>query len=275
MWPAMKLAGCLLTFAALLLPGSSSGQPKPEKRAIYLWSHNDYERSRPLLDALEYNFNMVEADIYMVNSVLNVSHHISHFYPDTSTAPTLQSLYLEPLSALIAQHNGRVLPHSDLPIYLSLDVKTDAESTYTVLCEALAPYRSLLTRIEDGILKQGLINILISGNRPALTNATANRMVCIDGRISDIGKGYPANLYPVISDKWTNYFRWNGKGEIPTHEYEKLLSFVRNVHAEGKLIRFWSTQDNEAMWEVLLAAGVDIINVEDLERMHAFLRKAD
>ena len=56
-------------------------------------AHNDYQHTRPLLDALNQGFCSVEADIYLVEGQLLVGHDRD----ELSTERTLQSLYLEPL----------------------------------------------------------------------------------------------------------------------------------------------------------------------------------
>ncbi len=180
-------------------------------------------------------------------------------------------MYLEPLAAIIEENNGVVLPESELPFYLVIDVKTEAESTFERLSEVILPYHEYFTRLEGGEWIEGPIRLLISGNRPQLDADATDRIAFIDGRIPDIGAGYPADLYPVISDNWNNYFSWDGSGEMPDEEREQLTNFVNQVHAEGKIIRFWATPDLESVWEVLHEAGVDIINVDDLEGKRNFL----
>jgi hypothetical protein len=168
--------------------------------------------------------------------------------------------------------DGEVLPESDVPFYLVIDVKTEAETTYRVLTDVLEPYRELFTRKKDGVFVNGPMRLLISGNRPQLSESEPDRIAFIDGRIPDIGTGLSSDVYPLISDNWNNYFNWNGTGEMPAEEFEELVSITEQVHKEGKMIRFWATPDLESVWEVLLDAGVDVINVDDLEGLHDFLQ---
>src|SRR5688500_17684262 len=48
-----------------------SGQVVPLERAH---AHNDYEHERPLYDALDHGFKSVEADIWLIDGELVVSH---------------------------------------------------------------------------------------------------------------------------------------------------------------------------------------------------------
>ena len=55
-----------------------------------------------------------------------------------------------------------------------------------------------------------------------------------------------------------------------------LERIVKAAHARGRLVRFWATPDarsasRQALWRELLAAGVDLINTDDLQGLQAFL----
>src|SRR5436190_17692627 len=67
-------------------------------------AHNDYEHTRPLLDALDRGFGSIEADIYLINGALFVAHDRDSVRADR----TLEALYLAPLRAWVAARGGRV-----------------------------------------------------------------------------------------------------------------------------------------------------------------------
>lgn len=252
----------------LLVSCSEEGR-QLDREVIYIWSHNDYEQERPLVQALEFGYQMIEADIHLIDGNL----YVSHDHPENlERTPLLQDLYLDPLAEHIKRLDGEVLPESDAPFYLVIDVKTEAEATYRVLTDVLEPYRELFTRKKDGVFVNGPMRLLISGNRPQLTEDEPDRIAFIDGRIPDIGTGLSSDVYPLISDNWNNYFSWDGTGEMPAEEFEELVSITERVHEEGKMIRFWATPDLESVWEVLLDAGVDVINVDDLKGLNDFLQ---
>src|SRR5688572_31979100 len=75
---------------ALAVLAVSPGVTPPLPRAH---AHNDYEHTRPLIDALEFGFCSVEADIWLVNGQLLVAHDLK----DAKAGRTLQALYLDPL----------------------------------------------------------------------------------------------------------------------------------------------------------------------------------
>ena len=56
----------------------------------------------------------------------------------------------------------------------------------------------------------------------------------------------------------------------------RLNDVVRRAQAKGRLVRFWLTPDDpspqrDAVWHQLLAAGVDLINTDDLKGLQEFL----
>jgi hypothetical protein len=98
--------------------------------------------------------------------------------------------------------------------------------------------------------------------------------------MTDLGSAAPASFIPLISDNWTKIFTWQGDGEMPPAEREKLRQIVRTAHHNGQRVRFWATPDTpgpqrEAVWRELLATDVDHINTDDLAGLERFLRTYD
>ena len=58
---------------------------------------------------------------------------------------------------------------------------------------------------------------------------------------------------------------------MPEEERTKLREFVAKAHKHGRLVRFWSTPEKEAVWKELRAARVDLINTDKLEDLKKFL----
>ncbi|MDR9366806.1 MAG: phosphatidylinositol-specific phospholipase C/glycerophosphodiester phosphodiesterase family protein [Balneolaceae bacterium] len=258
----------LFVIAIVGFIGCSSSSNTETIDQLYLWSHNDYEQEDPLHAALDLGFQMIEADIHLINGEL----YVIHDHPENiEETPLLEDLYLQPLAEVIKQNDGQVLPGESLPFYLVIDVKTEAESTYQALLNTLEPYSQYFYQKVNGEWVDGPIRLLISGNRPELDASSDNRIVFLDGRIPNLGMGYSSELYPLISDNWFNYFTWDGEGEMPGDELEKLRDYVSQAHQEDKLIRFWATSDDENVWSTLINNGVDVINVDDIEGMRRFL----
>src|SRR6267378_1092181 len=245
-------------FLLLLYSTVAGAQPFSHAHA-----HNDYEHDHPLFDALRYGFTSVEADIYLIDGKLLVSHTRPIF-----KARTLDQLYLSPLDSIIKANHGKVYPGYDGPFYLMIDLKSDGEATYPVLKDAIAHYGTLFH--SPGT--PGPVLIFLSGNRPkeaVLKDPAAP--VALDGRPEDVGKGYAAAVMPVISDTYAKWSTWNGKGRPVPEALQRIKDLAQRVHAEGKKLRLWAIPDNPRAWKELLNVGVDFINTDHLRELNTFL----
>lgn len=246
----------LLIFSLVILWQYTRAQVHPNAHA-----HNDYEHQRPLFDALACGFASVEADVHLIAGELYVSHN----RPRPAPAITLEKLYLEPLDSLCRLY-GAVHKGFGGPFLLLIDIKTDATATLEKLTAVMKRYPSLFPRDKP----QGMVQAIISGNRN-YDLLLREDLVCIDGRPNDLGKGFTPDKMPVISDHFGNWIHWNGKGEPNPDEIKLLEILARRVHAENKRLRLWAIPDREEAWQVLLDAGVDLINTDRLEDLGAFL----
>ncbi|MBK3568187.1 phosphatidylinositol-specific phospholipase C/glycerophosphodiester phosphodiesterase family protein [Streptomyces sp. MBT62] len=266
------------TLAVVLAPpaGSAFAADQGHSRRP-LWrahAHNDYEHPRPFFDALDHRFGSVEADIFLVGDQLLIGHDASELDPSR----TLESLYLDPLSALVKANHGSVYRGWHKPLQLLIDIKTEGSSTYLELDRHLLRYKHLFTTYAHGRVHQGAVTNVISGDRAARIPMEAQtvRRAFYDGRLTDLGTSAPASFISLISDNWQNNFTWLGDGVFPDAERQKLRDIVRQAHAAGQTVRFWNTPDlagpaREALWEELFAAGVDFLNTDDLAGLEAFL----
>lgn len=258
----------IVLFVSYSVAAVSAGEEK-QTPLFQAHAHNDYEHARPLHDALEHGFWSVEADIYLVDGELLVAHD----RPDVTPERTLRKLYLDPLQAYFRKQS---LPGKEKtpPFTLLVDIKTDGAAVYPILRQQLEDYAALLCRVEDGKSIPGAVQIVISGDRPKKLIAAANpRYMGIDGRLSDLDSKQQAELMPLISDRWTSHFKYRGKGAMSEAERTKLRSIVKQAHAAGRRVRFWATPESEAVWRELVAADVDHINTDQLERLSVFLKR--
>jgi len=261
---------CMALAAAWLAQAAPSQAPVVPLPAAH--AHNDYRHERPLLDALAHGFGSVEADVFLVGDKLCVAHDAPEIRPER----TLRSLYLDPLRERAKKNGGRVYPGCTRFVLL-IDFKSAAEPTYLRLHEILADYADLVTSFGPEGRKDKAVLVIVSGNRPlALMRSQAVRYAGYDGRLSDLNSEMSGELMPMISDNWGNNFTWRGKGLMPEAERQKLAHIVAVAHEKGRLVRFWATPDGrsperQAIWKELLAAGVDLLNTDDLEGLQEFL----
>jgi len=248
-------------------PVRSAEEGKGVKPLPQAHAHNDYLHERPLLDALEHGFTSVEADVFLVQGKLLVAHDLTGLRPGR----TLTALYLDPLRERTRERAGWVFDKGRT-LTLLIDIKTDAEPTYAALHRTLADYADILTTVNEGKVETKAVTVVISGNRPQETIADQTvRYAGIDGRLSDLDSKAAADLIPLISDNWRSHFQWNGTGTLPENERDKLRSIVQQAHERGRRVRFWASPDSVAVWMELRAAGVDLINTDDLAGLQRFL----
>jgi hypothetical protein len=235
-------------------------------------AHNDYQHARPLFDALDRGFGSVEADIYLVDGALLVSHDRDSVRADR----TLEALYLAPLRAWIAMHGGRVYSGRP-PLTLLVDVKSDADSTWTVLEPLLRRYDDLITSWHGDSMTTRPVIAVISGERPLVTlPAERDRWAGLDGRLADLEarNATPATAMPLVSSDWKEITKWRGEGAPPSSTRRRLAQAVARAHAQGRRLRFWNTPDLPVVWQLLLESGVDLIGADDLEALRQFLSRS-
>jgi hypothetical protein len=254
---------------SLWASGTAAAPVEPQPRAH---AHNDYEHTRPLLDALEQGFCSVEADVWLVDGELRVAHDVER----TKPGRTLSALYLEPLRQRVEANRGSVFPNGP-PFTLLIDVKSDGTNTYRAVRDTLKGYEKLLTRFQPERTTTNAITVIISGNRArGLMGSERERLAGYDGRLEDLDAPDSAQLIPLISDNWALHFRWRGRkedGPLPADERQKLSQWVGRAHAQQRKVRFWGAPSTEAAWLELYRAGVDLINTDDLAGLSEFLRR--
>ncbi|SFS34847.1 phosphatidylinositol-specific phospholipase C/glycerophosphodiester phosphodiesterase family protein [Saccharopolyspora flava] len=258
--------------ALTLLAPSAHAAPAEVEPLPQAHAHNDYLHERPLLDALDHGFTSVEADIYPLGDQLLVGHDPFQLRPDR----TIESLYLDPLRERV--NSGGLYPGQDVDFQLLVDFKTFGEDGYKRLDEIMREdeYAGLFTHYDNGTVTKGPVTVVISGEKPTeYVEGQTDRYAFLDGGTGG-SIGADPELVPLVSDDWTEVFTWNGSGDMPAEEREKLEQIVGDAHAAGQRVRFWATPDSEgaereAVWNVLREVGVDHINTDDLAGLQSFL----
>ncbi len=246
--------------------------PRRINQAIHYnaFSHNDYWRENPLRDALAFRYNCVEADLWLIDGEL----YVSHDRPEPDPAITFENLYLKPLAARIQANGGKVYPGSDRPFYLMVDCKAEGEAMYKVLKKQMEPYKEYFCSVDEGVYKEGAVLFFLSGDRPKESlPKEESRLAFLDGQIKDLGQGIPATLAPVVSDNYAAFFTWEGDGEMPADQLRKMREIIRQVHDEGKLFRWWGAPDTEAFKRFFIEEGVDLVGADNLNGLYNVLNE--
>lgn len=256
----------LLTLALFGALSAAAAEPVP---LTGVHAHNDYLHARPLFDALDHGFCSVEADIFLVDGKLLVAHTRKDVKPER----TLEALYLDPLRARVQRNGGRVFPNGP-EFTLLIDLKTDWHTLYPVLRATLTNYADLFSTFRDSAKQTNAVTVILTGNRAKEMFAGETvRFAAYDGALADLDSTAPTDLIPWISASWAPGFAWRGQGELPEAEVAHLKSIVAKAHAQGRRVRFWSAPDHAGFWQAMRAAGVDLINTDDLSGAEAFLRR--
>ncbi|KAI5898382.1 uncharacterized protein SCHCODRAFT_02611921 [Schizophyllum commune H4-8] len=224
-------------------------------------SHNDYTRDKPLFTALDNGIQSVEADIWWRDNKLLVAHTVF----DIDSSKTLDSLYIQPILAIVNGSMESTTPLSkDSPLQLLIDFKTDGDDTYQPLLDALEPLRSggYLTTFKDGSLTQGAVTVVGTGNTPLESVVAAEpRDFFYDANILTLystkpadGKEWGPEIAPLASCQWSKV-----DGD------DQMQELVKGAHDLKIKTRFWDTDSNEETWNKFWDAGSDWVNADDLE----------
>ncbi len=248
---------------------ASACVPVPPNPMAVAHAHNDYEHPRPLLDALDHGFPSVEADIWLVDGEILVSHNPRDY------KGRLVDLYLDPLQERV---NAQGSVHGDgAPFYLWLDLKDGSERLRDVLDATLAQYPMVATFGGAHPSPKPVVVILTghAASKSAFVEGPGPFRACRDSnhyRPDDP----PADgrwLWYALS--WRSYIQWNGRDPIDPSERDKLQALVNDIHAKGRRVRFYATPDGPPYWALAREVGVDLINTDHLEDLNQFLKTGD
>lgn len=267
----MKSSTIAMSLFALFVGfGSSAISQTGVEPLVRGHAHNDYAHDRPFWEAYENGFCSIEVDIFRVGDEL----YVAHDFLGLGKKRKLADLYLDPLMKVVQENEGRVYSEHAEPIILLVDIKREGSKVFELLKKKLEKYRSILCCVEDGVYQKRAVQIVISGDRPVrLIKNDPDRIMSIDGRLSDLDSDLVPELMPLISDRWGSHFKWRGRGEMPENERRLLKKYVAAAHRANRKLRFWATPDSEAVWRELAAAKVDLINTDNLKVLQTFLTK--
>ncbi|MCX6215158.1 phosphatidylinositol-specific phospholipase C/glycerophosphodiester phosphodiesterase family protein [Spirosoma sp.] len=237
---------------ALLLSSAST------TLAQKIHAHNDYTKVRPFVEAYEQRADFIEADIWLRNGKLVVSHEKPEESPQTP--PTLDSLYLQPIARLFQQYKDKPSSERDYTFALVLDIKENPTGVLPKLLEKLQENLVCFNRSANA----KAIQVIISGERPKINTYLDYPLLQFDGRPSEVYDQETLQRVAMISDNFQSYSRWNGIGDIPDADRDKLKRVIKRAHSDNKPFRFWAIPDTPNGWKQLKKLGVDIINTDNV-----------
>lgn len=216
-------------------------------------SHNDYDQAKPFTNAYEQRADFIEADVWLQDGKLVVSHD-----KPQASAPTLDSLYLKPIAKLFEQNKGKPSSDRDYTFGLVIDIKDNAADVLPKLLALLQENLNAFNRSANA----KAVQVIISGNRPKVDTYLDYPLLQFDGRPSELYDQETLRRVALISDNFRSYSRWDGTGELSDEDRDKLKRVIKRAHSDGKPIRFWAIPDTPNSWKQLKKLGVDVINTD-------------
>ena len=227
----------------------------------FIHAHNDYQKPEPLTNALRHKVFSIEADIYLSDNRLLVAHDKK----ELATAPTLDSLYLQPIIELFRRHNGIISEDSDYAPLLMIDIKENGEAAIAKLIKLVSAHRSVF----DRTLNAKAVQLVISGDRGPFSKwAFYPVNILFDGRPNEVYDSATLQRVAFISDSYVKYTNSRDNSD------RLIIQIANKVHGMGKLLRLWAAPDNPGSWTLQQQQGVDIINTDKVEECRInFLKK--
>lgn len=220
-----------------------------------IFAHNDYQKIQPFTDAYKQRADFIEADVWLQNGQLVVAHD-----QPQAKAPTLDSLYLKPITALFGQYKDKPSPDRDYTFSLVIDIK---DNPTDVLPKLLSLLQANLTSFNRSANPKA-VQVIISGNRPKIDQFLDYPLLQFDGRPSEVYDQETLQKVALISDNFMLYSHWDGNGNIPDEDRDKLKRVIKRAHSDGKPFRFWAAPDTPNGWKQLKKTGIDVFNTDKL-----------
>jgi hypothetical protein len=257
---------------AAIIPHVAAGQITcSQSPTLPAYSHNDYENSRPLHQALALGYRGVEVDLVLQKGELRAAHSGS----ESKGGRTLETMYLRPLRAILHQC-GRVL-NPTISLLLNLELKGRSRPAYDSLLAMLARYSDLFEeRSPQGI---AAVEIVLVGWSPAAHEARTaiERRLGSQYKITTLSSiaapGLPESVRLVSLD-YGKTIGWSGRGPVPQRA-GTWLSRVRAVKGRSPryLARAYNAPPSAAVYRLLLDGGIDLIGTEDLRATQRVIRQ--
>ena len=255
----------LLSFIAVL---TITYQATGQYSSINAHSHNDYVNNIPFRLAYDNHFGSIEADIWALDGELYVAHNKN----EIQSARTLDSLYIQPVVRIFRQNEGRAWKDQPGTFQILIDLKTPVQTTLAILIEKLKPFPDVF----DPNVNPGAVRIVLSGNRPEpAVFSDYPRYIWFDGLLDRKYNDEELKRVPLFSENMRKFTAWNGEGDIPEKEKQRIREVIDSVHALNNKIRFWNAPDNPNAWEILMKMGVDYINTDKITELAGYLKRSN
>jgi alkaline phosphatase len=224
-------------------------------------AHNDYEHNVPFSDAHKLRLGSIEADVFLINDSLFVSHSLKTLSRDV----LFDGAYLSKLNEAVKENKGTAYTDRSSVLQLLIDLKTDSLNTLKAVINNIQKYPELLDNPS--------VRFVITGNQvPADQFSSYPNYILFDGNLDKPSHLEQLQRIGLFSANFAKFSRWKGEGEIPAADLELIRAAIGKAHMLHKQIRFWGVPDTPNTWRIMMALGVDYINTDKIAEAAKFFQ---
>jgi hypothetical protein len=259
------MTATLVLFALTYGGGHDIGQRGDGALLAVAHSHNDYEQRSPLFDAVRAGFRSVEADVWLREREVVVSHESS------LSRGSLEDLYLVPLQERVDRLGS--VNGDGRPFYLWIDLKESRPELTDALHALLARY-PMLTVFTDEAVVQGPVIAILTGDEEAKTRYTNGhrvRLACRDSNEFGPEDAAADRRWTWYALPWHDVVEGDERGSRLVLAYGRLRAIVAKAHQLGRRLRLYDVPERREAWSAALGAGVDLISTDQISPFRSFL----
>lgn len=244
------------------------GSMNANHKKLLLHSHNDYNRTVPFYQAYSQGIDIIEIDLFVSKKGKDLL--VAHDREDLDKSQTIEELYINPIISIYNRNQGKAWKESDKELILLIDLKSDYKTALPLLVKKLKRYPTLF----NPEVNPHAVKVVISGNLPTPDEfENYPSYFLFDGRPKQKYSEKELERVYMISDSFTNYSRWNGKGIPVREESERLDSLINATTLKGKPLRFWAAPNGVTAWSTFRDMGVGIIGTDTPEKCASFFNE--
>lgn len=258
-----------LSLLAFALAGAAVGARLPTQSScprgkLPAYAHNDYLNAHPLFDALSLGYQGTEADVFLVNGVLQLGHERRAAAQDGH----FESLYLAPLRALVARCG--TLTADGQPFLLTVEIKEASRPTFDTLVAVLERYPDLFSRHNGQAPTSGRdtppVQAVLVGWYPPGFADSISIPLSRQARLQRADRPPADAADSAVGLISLDYSETIGRRWTTAAQRRHWLSAIRATKAAfpARRIRAYHVPVNERVYRDLLAAGVDLIGTPEL-----------
>jgi alkaline phosphatase len=250
----------ILALSFISCAGISIAQPV-KYTSFNIHAHNDYEHNVPFSDAHTLQLGSIEADVFLINDSLFVSHSLKTLNRNV----LLDGAYLAKLNEAVKKNKGTAYADRTRVLQLLIDLKTDSLNTLKAVVNNIKKYPELLGNPS--------VRFVITGNQvPAEQFSLYPDYILFDGNLDKPSHLEQLQRIGLFSANFAKFSKWNGEGEIPAADLLQIRGAIGKAHLLHKQIRFWGVPDTPDTWRTMMALGVDYINTDRIAEVTKFVQ---